>query len=192
MGAGGIQAHLEILVVHVDMVEGKFHITEHAHPPEPVRRIADAHVKHFNRVAAVLLPGDEQRLPGGKPLIVAGKGGIAQPVAALIARPVQRKSRGLPAQRPGFAAFVIPQVDIVSGKIKGHAVGPEAGDAVILGRIQPAVAPGVMGDDCSHALGSQIVGHGEGSVGPVDDIFPGRIVKIAVSHGQRPSCFFIP
>ena len=190
MGAGGVQAHLEVLVVHVDMVEGEFHVAEHAHPPWPVRRIADAHVEDFHGVAAVLLPGDEQRLPGGKPLIVAGEGGIAQPVAAFIACPVQGKPRGLPAQRPAFAALVIPQVDVVPGKIEGHAVGPEAGDAVVLGRIQPAVAPGVVGNHRAHALGAQVVGHGKGSVGPVDDIFPGRIVKIAVSHGQVPSCFF--
>ena len=135
MGAGGVQAHLEVLVVHVNMVEGEFHIAEHAHLPGPVRRIADAHIENFDGVAAVLLPGDEQRLPGGKLLIVAGEGGIAQPVAAFIARPVQGKPRGLPAHRPEFTVFVVPQVDVVPGKVEGHAVGPEAGDAVVLGRI---------------------------------------------------------
>ena len=32
--------------------------------------------------------------------------------------------------------------------------------------------------------------HGEGDVGSIDDVFPGRVVKIAVSYGQVLSCFF--
>ena len=182
MGAAGVEAHLVILVVHVDVVKGELHIAVHADLPHAVHGVADAHVKDLHRVAAILLPGNEEGLLRGDTLVVTRIGGIAQAMAAYVFRILQRKPRGLPAQRPAFACDIIPQVYIVSGEVHGHAVGAETGDAMVFGAVQPAVAAGIVGQHRPHALGTQIVGHGEGHVHPVDHILTGLVVKITVAH----------
>ena len=182
VGAAGVEAHLEILIVHGDMVEGEFHIAVHADLPHAVRGVADAHVKDLHRVAVVLFPGDEQGLLCLDALVLTFVGGIAQTVAADVPGLLQGEPGGLPAHRPVLARRIIPQVDIVSREVHGHAVGAEPGDAMVFGAVQPAVAAGIVGQHCTHPLGAQVVGHGEGHVHPVDHILTGLVVKIAVAH----------
>ena len=157
--------------------------------PRAVGIVAHAHVEDLHRVVVAVLPGDEQRLAGGDALVFAGVGGIAQPVAAGVLRAGQVHARGLPADGPVFARIRVLQIHVVPGEVHGHAVGPEAGDAVELGRIQPAVAPRVVGEHRAHPLGAQVVGHGKGRVHPVDHVLPGRVVKVTVAHVSRLLAF---
>ena len=183
MGSSGVQAHLEVLVVHVDFMEGELHVSTDVDAPLPVGGVPNPDVENLHRVdAGVRLPGDEQGLLCIDPLVFAPEGGIAQPVPRLVFRFVQRQPRRLPAQGPVFAALRVPQVHIVPRPVHGHAIGPETGNPMMLGAVQPGVSAGLMGNHRAHPLRPQIIGHGLGRVHPIQHIFPSLVVKISVAH----------
>ena len=84
VGAGGVQAHLEVLVVHVDFMEGKFHIAENTDVSFPVGAVPDPHVKDFHRILSAVFPGNKQDLLRADLLAVAQETGIAHSVAGFI------------------------------------------------------------------------------------------------------------
>ena len=163
-------------------MEGEFHITVNAQAARSVRFVFDANIEDLNRIFFIFLTRDEKRLTGRNALICAFKCAVAHAVAAGILRLVQRESHGLPGERPEPARFVVTQIDIVSRPIHRHTVGAEARDAMILRRIQPAVAACIMGNHRTHALRTQIIGERNRNVRSVDHIFASCIVKITVSH----------
>ena len=56
----------------------------------------------------------------------------------------------------------------------------------MLGAVQPAVASRVMGYYSTHPLGSEVVGHGDRYVHPVNYVFTCGIVKVPVTHIEPP------
>ena len=135
MGPRGIQAHLKILVVHVNFMEGELHISIDAEAPGPVGVVPHADVENLHRVLPIGFNGNEKRLPAGDPVIRAGKGGIAQSVAGFVPGLGQGQPGGLPAEGPVPAGIIIPQIHVMPGPVHGYAVGTKPGDPVMLGTV---------------------------------------------------------
>ena len=186
LGAGSVQAHLEVLLIHFNMVEGELHVAEHAEGTRCVGVIAQAHVKDFDGIITAAFAGDEQGLAGLNAIVVAGVGGVAEAVAAGVIRLCQRFTGGLPRDGPEVTVLVVAQIDVMAGPIHGHAVGTEPGDAVVLRRVQPAIPARVMGQHSAHSLRPQIVRHRKRSVNPLHDVLPLLVIKIPVSHKIPP------
>ena len=190
VGTGGIQAHLEVLVIHIYFMEGKLHIAVHAEAPFPAGIVPDPDVKDFHRVFISGFPRNKQDLLRADVLVIALEAGIAQAVPRFIFGFIQQKARGLPAQGPVLPAFIVPQVDVVSRPVHGNAVGAETGNPVMLRAVQPAVASGIMGNHGAHSLGTQIVCHGNRHVDPVNHVFACGIIEISVTHIEPPALYF--
>ena len=178
--SGAVQGHLEILVVNGDLVVGELGVGVHAQPPLPPGRVFQRQIPQLH----VLPPGDEQGLGGADPVAGALVHRVAQPVAAAVV--LQRPSAGLPGHRPVLPRLIIPDVDIVARAVHGHAVGAEAGDAVVLRALVKEVAPGGMVDHRGHVLHAQVIGPGHGHVHPVNDVLPLFLVKVSIFHGIPP------
>ena len=181
--SGGVEAHLEVLIVHVDVVEAELQIAVYAQPPGTAGVVAQADVPDLHRV----VHGHEQGLLRLDAAVVAEVFDVAQSVAAGIV--LLGLAHGLPGDRPELAGLLVPQVDIVAGAVHGDAVGPEAGDAVILGGpVEQIPSRGVV-EHAVHVLQTDVVGPGHRNVYPVDHIFPVLVVKITIAH-KLTSCLF--
>lgn len=123
---GTVNGHLEILVVNGDLVIGKFGIGPDAEEMGPARGVFRFQAPQFHRLPL----GDKQGLGRLDPPAAACIDGVTQPVAAPVA--LQIPVAGLPGNRPVFPGLVVPEVKVVPGPVHGHAVGPEAGDPVVL------------------------------------------------------------
>ena len=183
--AGGIQAHLEILIVHGDLMEAELQVGKHGKPPHPVRIVAQSHLPDLHRV----VHGHKQGLPGVDAGIVAVVLAVAQTVTAGIV--LLGLANGLPGYRPIVAAVVIAQIDIVPRPIHGHAIGAEAGDAVVLRRFVEQIAPGDVVEHTVHFMQADVICPGYRHIHPVDHIFPVLIIKITIPHRlSLPFCIF--
>ena len=179
--AGGVEAHLEIFVVHVNVVEAEFQIPVHAQPPGPAGVVAQPDVPDLHRV----VHGHEQGLLRLDAAVAAAVFDVAQSVAAGIM--LHRLAHGLPGNRPEIAGLLIPQVDIVSGAVHGDTVGPEAGNAVVLGRLIEQIASRGVVEHAVHILQADVVGPGNRQIHPFNNVFPMLGVKISVAH-KMTSC----
>ena len=182
-GSRAVQAHLKILVVKFDMMEGKFHISVHADLAGLLTNILHPDVYYLHRVGEkFLLPGDQQRLGGLDAVPRRLENRVAQPVPAAVSGGIL-PARGLPAEGPVLPVPVVPQIDPVPRPLRGQAVGPEPGDPSVFRSVQPAVSAGLVADHRPHPLGAQIVGQGLGTADVLDHIFSSGVVKASVPHG---------
>ena len=112
-------------------------------------------------------------------LLLALEDGVPQAVTAAVA------VQGGLGRQEGGAPGGVPVADVEEppALVVGHVVVAEAGDAAKLGVPIEGVAAAGVGDQGEEPLVAQVVDPGQGRVGPGDDVFPGRVVKIAVSHG---------
>jgi len=168
------------------VVKGELHVAEGVQRALAAGVVPDPHVPQDHLVP----PGDEDGLGGGNPLARAQVLRIAESVAAGIAGLVQRNAHRLPADRPVFSGFRVPQVRVVAGAVHRHAVGAEAGDAVVFRRIQPRVAARRVVEHAAHPLGADVVGPGDRHVHPVDHVLPGLVVKMTVTHQNASRAHF--
>ena len=185
--AGGIEAHLEILVVHGDLVEAEFQIGKYGQIPLFSGIVAQPHVPNLHRV----VNGRKQGLLGIDAGVVAKILAVAQAVAAGIV--LLGLAHGLPGHGPEIPGIVVPEVDIVAGAVHG-AIGPEAGNAVVLRGLVEHIARRSVVEDTVEILQANVVGPGCGDIHPVDDILPAGVVKIAITHRTDSSHddFFCP
>ena len=118
--------------------------------------------------------------PGFHALLLSLENGIAEAVAAAIA------VQGGPGRQEGGAPDRVPVADIEAAPalVVGRIVVAETGDAPQLGVPIEGVAAAGVGDQGEEALVAQVVDPGQGRIGTGDDIFPGLVVKIAVSHNK--------
>ena len=178
--ARGVEAHLEVSVVHVHLVEAELQIGKDGQASGPSAGVSQAQIPDLHRV----VHGDKEGLGGLDAAVIALIAHIAQAVAA--GEMLLRLAHRLPGDAPVVAALLVPQVEIVARAVHGHAVGPETGDAVVLRALIDQIAPGRVVEHAHHVPGADVVGPAHGQIHPVDHIFPICVVKMAVLHSQRP------
>ena len=137
----------------------------------------------------VLPSGDEEGLGRVQPAPRTLIDGVAQAVTAAVV--LQSPAAGLPRHGPEFPGLVVPEVEVVSGAVYGHAVGPEAGNPVVLRAFIEEIPPRRVVHHGAQGLYAQIVGPGYRHVHTVDDVLPLLLVKVAVFHGGRPPIYSI-
>ena len=179
---GGVQAHLEILVVHCYMVEAEFGIRKHRKMPLTSAVVSQRHVPQLHGI----VHRHEERLLRVDAVIIAQIPDVAQPVTAGVGRLIA--SDRLPGDGPVFAGVVVAQINIVSRPVHRHAVGTEADHAVILRRATHEPSGGVVENAVKIVL-PDIVCPGYRQVYPVDDVFALLVVKMPVLHGDPLPCF---
>ena len=144
----GIEAHLQVLVVDLDVMEGKLDVTKDADPARPRTGVLDLDVPQLDVVAN----RNEECLLGQNLMVIARKLGVRKSVAALILCFAQVFADGLPRDRPVLARVVIAKIDIMSGAIERNAVLPEARDALMLSVLVERIAAGIVRDDGAQVL----------------------------------------
>ena len=125
---GRIHTHLEILVIHGNLMEGKFQIGKNAELTGAVAVFFDPHIPDFHRV----VHGYRHFLGGKDVAIIAFIDGIGHAVAAGILRLIKGLANRLPGDAPVIPALVISQIYIVSRPVHGNSVWTELGDPVVL------------------------------------------------------------
>ena len=88
-GAGGVQAHLQVLVVDVDVVVGELDEGEGGQPARHCAGVLDPDIPQLD----VVVDRDEDRLLGLDAGVVGLELGVRETVPALVAGPVQRLCR---------------------------------------------------------------------------------------------------
>ena len=150
--AGGVQAHLEILVVHGHVVEAELRVGVDGQSPRPIAHVLQSHVPDLHRV----VHGHEQ-----------GLGGVDTPIGAQILHVPQPVSAGemllwlahrLPGDGPIVSRVLVPEIHVVARPVHGHAVGPKAGDAMVFGALINEVSARRVVEHAIHVLGADIVG----------------------------------
>ena len=120
-----------------------------------------------------------------KPVLLTRDAGVAQAVAALIA--IQRGFHRHEARRPHDAAIV--DIEILSARVGRHVVVAVAGQAQHARVLIEAVTAAGVAHQGKKRLAAQIVDPGRRRLRLGDDVFTGRVVKMAVLH--EVSSFFI-
>ena len=174
--AGGVQTHLEVLVVHVHLVEAEFQIGEHGKMAHFIRIVAQLHVPDLHGV----VHGDKELLLGVDACVIGVILDVAQAVTA--GEMLLGLAHRLPGDAPVVAGVLIPQVHVMSGAVHGNAVGTEPGDAMVFRRFVQQVSARRVVEYAIHILEADIVGPGNGDIYPIDDIFPMLIVKVPITH----------
>ena len=121
------------------------------------------HHRDFHRLKAVLFARDA---------------GIAEAVAALIA--IQRRFDRHEPRRPDHAAVV--DVEILPARVGRHIVVAVAGQAQHARVLVEAVAAARVAHQGEERFAAQIIDPGRRRLRLGDDVFPRRVVKIAVLH----------
>ena len=174
--AGGVQAHLEILVVHVHLMEAEFQIGEYGKMAHPARIVAQLHIPDLHGV----VHGDEKLLLGVDLGVIGMIFDVAQAVTA--GEMLLWLAHRLPGDAPVVAGVLIPQVYVVAGAVHGNAVGTEPGDAMVFRSFVQQVSARRVVEYAVHILEADVVCPGNGDVYPIDDIFPVLIVKVPITH----------
>ena len=175
---GAVHAHLEILVVYHDMVEGELTIGKNAQLAHSVAVVFKLHIPQLHRI----LQRDGKLLACRNVLIFAFIYRIGHAVAAAILRFLQALAHGLPGNAPVIPVRIVSYVHIMSGTVHRNAVSPEAGDSVVFRRFVKHIAACRMIHHRTHILQSQVIGPGGGQVHSVNHIFSFFIVKMSVLH----------
>mgnify|MGYP006994483320 CR=1 FL=1 len=131
---------------------------------------AARHHRGFHRLKAVLFARDA---------------GITEAVAALVA--IQRRFDRHEPRRPDHAAVV--DVEILPARVGRHIVVAVAGQAQHARVLIEAVAAARVAHQGEERFAAQIVDPGRRRLRLGDDVFPRRVVKIAVLH--EVSSFFM-
>ena len=176
--AGCVQAHLEIAVIHIDLVEAEFQIGEYGQLPHPVCIVAQLHIPDLHRI----IHRHKQGLLRIDPAVITVILTVAQTVTAGIM--LLRLSHRLPGYGPVIAAFLIPQIHIMPRSIHRHTVWPEPGDPVIFRGLIQQISSRCVVKHTIHILQTDIICPGNRHIHPVDHIFPIGIVKISIPHGK--------
>ena len=124
--SGGIKAHLEVSVIHIHMVKAELEVREHRERACPAAVVSQTQIPDFNRI----IHCDKERLLGSNAAVVTAVFTVTQSVAAGVV--LLRLPHRLPGDRPVIPVLIVTQVQIVTGSVHRNAVGPEAGNAVIL------------------------------------------------------------
>src|SRR5208337_1316048 len=117
----GVQTHLQVLIVDLDVVERKLDIRKNTELAWLAARVFYSHIPQFS----VSVDGNEQRLLRVNTVVLAGEFRIRQPVPALIFRSLQIFADRLPGDRPILAGLVVTKVNVMSRTIERHAILPE-------------------------------------------------------------------
>ena len=112
--SGGIQAHLQVLIVDLDVMKRELRVGEDADLAAGDVRVANFHIPEFH----VVIERDEQRLLGMQVTIVAGESRIRKTMAAFVERLLQILADRLPGDRPVFARLIVAQVNVVAGPVR--------------------------------------------------------------------------
>ena len=124
--SGGIKAHLEVSVIHIHMVKAELEVREHRERACPAAVVSQTQIPDFNRI----IHCDKERLLGSNAAVVTAVFTVTQSVAAGVV--LLWLAHRLPGDRPVIPVLIVTQVQIVTGSVHRNAVGPEAGNAVIL------------------------------------------------------------
>ncbi len=178
--AGGIQAHLEVAVVHIDVVETEFQIGKNGQLPRPSGIVAQRDIPDLHRV----VHGHEQRLPGVDAAVVAPVFAVAQSMAAGIM--LLGLSHRLPRNRPVIAGLIVPQIDIVARPVHGNTVGAKARDAVVFRRFIKQIPARRVVEHAVHIPKTDVIRPRDRHIHPVDHILAVGIVKVSIAHGHTP------
>ena len=84
---------------------------------------------------------------------------------------------------------VVAQIEIASAHIERGVVVAVAGQAAQAGILVEGIAAGRVGDQTEILFAAEVIDPGQGSVGPGDDIFALRIVKITEFHNDSIPSF---
>ena len=174
--AGGVQTHLEVLVVHVHLMEAELQIGEYGKVPHLIGVVAQLHVPDLHGV----VHGDKELLLGVDACVIGVILDVAQAVTA--GEMLLGLAHRLPGDAPIVAGVLIPQVHVMSGAVHGNAVGTEPGDTMVFGSLVKQVSARRVVEYAIHILEADIVGPGNGDIYPIDDIFPMLIVKVPITH----------
>ena len=139
---GGVKAHLQVLVVDFDMVEGELQVRKHAEVALARAGVLDPHIPQLG----IVVDRDENGLLRVQVLVVAGELRVRETVPALVAGFRQVLAHGLPGDRPILARVVIAQVDVAPRPVQRNAVGAEARNPLVLGILVEGVPAGVVRD----------------------------------------------
>ena len=142
------------------------------------RLVAHRHLPDFEVLAG---RHEEQRLDF-EPLALADDARVAQPVPALVG-----DVRGLdrfPARIPHCTAVI--HINVAPAQIVGHVVVAIARQTAQLGVLPEGVAAGGVGAQTEEFVLPEVVQPGQRRIGPRHDVFPPRVVEIAV--GIRSRC----
>ena len=175
--AGCIQAHLEVAVVHIHLMEAELQIGIDRETAWSFIIIAKGDIPDLHRI----VHGHKKSLSCINAAIVAVIFHIAQAVPAGVM--LLRLAHRLPGDGPVITGILIPQIDIMPGPVHRNAVGAKAGNAVILGAFIEQIAPGCVVENPVHVPGADVIGPGHRQIHPVDHIFSTFVVKMAVLHG---------
>ena len=127
-GACRIHTHLEIFVVHLDLVEGEFQIGIHAEASLASAVILDLHIPQFHRV----LFGDAHFLGCLDAAVVTFIDRIGHAVTAGIFGFLQGLAHRLPGYAPVIPILIVADIHIMSRPVHGYCIGAEPCNAVIL------------------------------------------------------------
>jgi hypothetical protein len=167
------------------MVKGEFQIPEDTQVPHPAGFVGKPDIPKFHRI----IRGDKEGLFPPKAAIDAlvlavGKAVPADVLGRLGIGGIRSLSHGLPGQGPVIPGIVIPDINIMTGPVHGHPIGPEPGNPVVFRGLIKKVAPGGMVKDPAHIPDANIISPGNWYVDSVYDILPVFIVKVSVLHGS--------
>ncbi len=174
----GIQTHLEVLIVHVDMMETELTIAIQADVSHTITGVFECHFPDFD----IIIHGDEQGLLACDAIGFALIGRIPKTMTAFVFGGVKLATHGLPAQGPIVLAVVIAHIHIMPRTIQWNAIGAETCNAMILRATIPQIASCVLIYHSAHAPLSQVVGKALGDVDLVYHIFPSVVIEITVFH----------
>jgi hypothetical protein len=177
-GTAGIQAHLEVLVIHFNPMKGKFQIGEDAQPPFSPGKVFQLDIPELHRV----VPRNKQGLFGGNTPIKALVGAVGKALAANVTPLIQVLTHGLPGYAPVFSGIVVPDIHVMTGSVHRHPIGAEPGNPMIFWGFIEEIASGGMIKHPAEVLHPNIICPGYGHVNPVDYILPVFRIKITITH----------
>ena len=177
-GSCSVQAHLIVLVVHLDVMEGKLQIRKNTDFPLSAVLIPDRHIPDLHRI----LHGHRHLLGCGDSPVSAFVDRVGHAMPAAVFCLIQRLSYRLPGNAPVISILIVPQIHIMSRPVHGNGVPPEARDPVILRGLIKDIPSGSVVQNSAHIPDPQIVGPGNRQIHPVDHIFFVFIVKMPVPH----------
>ena len=176
-----IEAHLEVAVIHIDLMETEFRIWEDRQVSRPTAVVAQAQIPDLHR----FIHRDKQSLFGTDSAVVTQILHIAQTMPA--GEVFLRLAHRLPGDRPVVPVLVVPEIDIMTRSIHGDTVRAKARDPVVFRAATDQVAACGMVKNAHHVPGPDVIGPGHGNIDPVDHVFSFLIVEVSVLH-----VFFLP
>jgi hypothetical protein len=127
--ATGVERHLQVLVVNLNVVEGKLDIGEDAQVAGFRSSVFQGNVPQFD----IIFDRDEDQLAGLDAPIIAGEFGIREAVTALVPGLIQILASWLPGNAPELTGVIIADVDVMAGPVKRDAILAKTSYSPMLG-----------------------------------------------------------